>query len=177
MGRLLSFYLSFYLSFSLENSSPQSIRLQIHCVVKSSMTSYSHTGNLFIFRNESYWKFMINSRKMERYYVCVIGEVPEKISDKMMDFILVRAFFRMQHQVKVQALIPTLRFKKQHSFLLILFISGISPVGVPLIESTSASFLFQEILSIFLYKLKREKQLLYIYYSFISPNFTAILIR
>jgi len=122
---------------------------------------------------------MINSRKMERYYVCVIGEVPEKISDKMidLDFILVRAFFRMQHQVKVQALIPTLRFKKQHSFLLILFFSGISPVGVPLIESTSASFLFQEILSIFLYKLKREKQLLYIYYSFISPNFTAILIR
>ena len=87
-----------------------------------------------------------------------------------LDFILVRAFFRMQHRVKVQALIPTLRFKKQHSFLLILFISGISPVGVPLIESTSASFLFQEILSIFLYKLKREKQLLYIYYSFISPK-------
>ena len=37
----------------------------------------------------------------------------------MMD--LVRAFFRMQHQVKVRALlIPTLRFKKQHNFLLIL---------------------------------------------------------
>ena len=62
---------------------------------------------------------MINSRKMERYYVCVIGEVPEKISDKMMDFILVRAFFRRQHQVKVQALIPTLRFKKQHNLLML----------------------------------------------------------